>query len=89
MVNNQEDVVEHLSKEHTANMSLLYYDFNNTTERRQRKQAHNFTDMVIPEENEEYTGKFPVINNNLKEACLKMPSINLDKSRQQSWHEGY
>lgn len=53
MVNTEEMVTGHLSKDHTANMSLLNYDFNNTTERRQKKYAHNFTDMVIPEENEE------------------------------------
>lgn len=89
MVNTEEDVVDHLSKEHTANMSLLFYDFNNTTERRQRRHnAHNFTNMVIPEENEEHTGNFPAIKNNLKETCLKMPCIQNDKSRQShQWND--
>lgn len=71
----KEDVLKHLSKEHTANMSLLYYDFNNATDRVRLKKLSNLSDMIIPEENEECSGKFPAIANNMEGANLKMPSI--------------
>lgn len=28
-INKEEDIIEHLTKKHKANMSLLFYDFNN------------------------------------------------------------
>lgn len=45
--------MEHLTKEHRTNMSLLYYDFNNANQRMQSKQKHNLADVVIPEEKED------------------------------------
>lgn len=55
-VNKEESVASHLVKEHKSNMSLLYYDFNNTNQRQLLKQKQNLADLIIPEEAEEGKG---------------------------------
>ena len=43
-----------LSREHKSNMSLLYYDFNNSGQRRfVSKQKATLADLIIPEEVED------------------------------------
>lgn len=54
-INNEESIVNFLTKDHKANMSLLFYDFNNANQRIiAKKVAHpngkNLADDVIPED---------------------------------------
>lgn len=54
-VNHEDSIISYLTKDHKANMSLLFYDFNNSNQRlKQKQQAHhpgqNIADLVIPEE---------------------------------------
>lgn len=56
-VNQEDSIISYLTKDHKANMSLLFYDFNNCNQRiKTKKQAHpsqNIADLVIPEEEAE------------------------------------
>jgi hypothetical protein len=52
-INKEDSIIDFLTKDHKANMSLLFYDFNNTNQRiHTKKQAHptNLADSIIPEE---------------------------------------
>lgn len=66
-INNEDSIINFLTKDHKANMSLLFYDFNNANQRiLSRKQMHplNLADVVIPEEAEEpLFGVSNLINN--------------------------
>lgn len=52
-INKEESIVNHLTSEHKSNMTLLYYDFNNSNQRLYSKHKQNLTDFIIPEEAEE------------------------------------
>jgi hypothetical protein len=45
--------VNHLTKDHKGNLSLLYYDFNGANQRIMAKKSQNLADSVILEEAEE------------------------------------
>jgi hypothetical protein len=54
-VNHEDSIIGYLTNDHKANMSLLFYDFNNSNQRIKNKMvAHNvgqnIADSVIPEE---------------------------------------
>ena len=56
-INKEEQVVDYLTKDHKANMSLLFYDFNNANQRRlYHNTKQNLADVVIPEEAGEEPG---------------------------------
>jgi len=47
-INKESSILDYLTKDHKTNMSLLFYDFNNSNQR--KRQPQNLADVVIPEE---------------------------------------
>ena len=69
-INKEDSIISFLTKDHKANMSLLFYDFNNANQRLQQKkqrqnQPTNLADDVIPEEAEDQGANAPYNNNAL------------------------
>ncbi len=56
-INKEDSILDYLTKDHKANMSLLFYDFNNANQRiNTKKHPTNVADSVIPEEANEDIG---------------------------------